>query len=369
MDDATLDFTRIGGLKPPVKRAAYSDRTAWLMAILAEIAYLRLDEDADNSILALAEELANITNQDEIADRLRKLSAFLDTQSGETDTDNQVLRQALATGDFTLKGVLYDAATDTQGYVAVRRSDDGLGMAVVAFRGTQQVKDWLTNLNAEKTDIHSTDPANTLLLGRVHRGFNAAFLSVRQQMTDLLADEKDMPVYITGHSLGGALATLATWYTNGNDLAACYTFGAPRVGDDRLAERFRTPIYRLVNGIDPVPMVPPSGITIDILKTVFRFAATFFTPLNWVVRQLVRVQGYRHYGPQRYLSIAKQADDGTFPKLRLEHGVSTLERFWRQVMRILAGDFTRGVRLDKYHNMALYRMKLRDIANKRQQKL
>ena len=63
----------------PVKRAAYSDRAAWLMAVLSEFAYTRFDRDDESSILSLARELAEITDMDRIAERLRELGKVLGT--------------------------------------------------------------------------------------------------------------------------------------------------------------------------------------------------------------------------------------------------------------------------------------------------
>ena len=366
-NDAARDLQRLQNLAPPLKRAAYSDRTAWLMAVLSELAYTRFDQDDDNAVLSLAQDLAEITNQDEIAKRLRDLAVLL--RSGDASaTNNDALRSALAVGDFTLKGVLFDAGTDTQGYVAVRRTDDSLGMAVVAFRGTQQIRDWLTNLDAATAPLKSDDPENMQLLANVHKGFNAALRSVYDQIEEHLEGNHDLPLYITGHSLGGALASLATWYLGGEKLAACYTFGAPRSGDDGLTDRFRTPIYRIVNGADPVPFVPPSGWTIEILKILLRFFGTVIGPLDKIADRLVPFQGYRHYGYQRYLSICQQGSDGDFPKLRNEFGVSGLERILRLALRVLHGNFTRGLRIDKYHSIDLYRAKLRAYAIKRQQR-
>ena len=156
--DAINDLRSIQGYpRPPVKRAAYSDRAAWLMAIMAELAYTRFDQDDDSSILSLARELAELTDREQIVERLRGLAALLgSTREGGATEDNALLRSALDAGEFRLKGVLFDATTDTQGYVAVRRPDDGPGMVVLAFRGTQQVKDWMTNLDAATTpdDLH-----------------------------------------------------------------------------------------------------------------------------------------------------------------------------------------------------------------------
>ena len=62
---------------------------------------------------------------------------------------------------------------------------------------------------------------------------------------------------------------------NSTQLAGCYTFGAPRVGDDGRLGCFKTPIYRIVNATDPVPIVPPSGSFISAFKHLFRILAAF----------------------------------------------------------------------------------------------
>lgn len=324
------DFSRFTALRPLAKRAAYSDRTAWLMAILSELAY-RLD--------------------------------------GATDSGNERLRSILEIGGFELLGVLFDAATDTQGFVAVRRTDNDPGMVVVSFRGTQQVRDWMTNLRAHKVAVGSDQPQSSKTLGYVHKGFNQAFKAVEPGIHDCLRGFEDYPLYFTGHSLGGALATLATWHTAGSRLAACYTFGAPRVGDSGLLDRFRTPIYRIVNGADPVPMVPPAGLTIECLKAICRGAGVLFSPFDLLTRRLQRYQGYRHYGFQRYLSICGEGPDGSYPRLRNEYGVGTLERLLRYCRQLIFGEVSTTRRLVKYHDIGVYRVKLREYAIRRQRRV
>ena len=363
--DIQNDFARLSEMKPPVKRAAYSDRTAWLMAILSEIAYLRFDEENQESLLALAGELANLTDQNSIAE---KLESFAKTLEKRDNTDNRILRSILNTGGFELNGILFDRHTDTQGYVAVRRSGGGMDMAVVCFRGTQQKRDWMTNLDIRKTPIRSKSQNSHRVLGNVHQGFNAAFKSVEGQIEEYLRGAEDLPLYITGHSLGGALATLATWHMSGDRLAACYTYGAPRVGDNGLLDRFRTPVYRIVNGADPVPLVPPSEKTIGLLKVIARALGTLIPILEHASGWLIKRQGFRHYGFQRYLSICPEGSDGTYPKLRNEFGISNLERSWRYARLCLAGEATSRKRIDKYHDIALYRTKLRAYAIRRQRR-
>ena len=65
-------------------------------------------------------------------------------------------------------------------------------------------------------------------------------------------------IWITGHSLGAALATLAAdRYRNVKGL---YTYGSPRVGDKDFKKNFRMNTYRFVNNNDIVTKVPPAGM-------------------------------------------------------------------------------------------------------------
>ena len=72
----------------------------------------------------------------------------------------------------------------------------------------------------------------------------------------------DRPIWITGHSLGGALALMAAWRLQRNFVAIheVVTFGAPMVGNNAAARAFETEfagkIFRYVNLEDPVPLLP-----------------------------------------------------------------------------------------------------------------
>ena len=175
------DFAHFEDVQIPVKRAAYSDRTAWIMATMAELAYKEFGEDEERNILSLAEELAKLTKQEKIAEKLKALQRSF--RKADTD-ENQVLRAALSAGGFELagEGILYDADTDTQGFVAVKDDKNGPGMAVICFRGTKETKDWLTNLDAEKIEIRSTEPNSDEILGKMHQGFHTAYKSVEKQI-------------------------------------------------------------------------------------------------------------------------------------------------------------------------------------------
>lgn len=201
-------------LNPPIKRAAYSDRTAWVMASMAQLVYERFEEGG----------------------RARDL-----------------LLVKLKAGGFDLLGEFNDPKTDTQAFLVSNGE-----YAVLAFRGTEVTK---------KKDIATDIKASTVSLieGRVHRGFSDAYNSVRQDILKTIKKVWGLPLYITGHSLGAALATVATnslenEVINGTPLrdqiAACYTFGSPRVGNKQYDREFKSPIYRVVNTTDIVTVVP-----------------------------------------------------------------------------------------------------------------
>ena len=121
----------------------------------------------------------------------------------------------------------------------------GNDAAFLVFRGTSDLLDWLTNLRVAPTAWPEG--------GRVHEGFARALQKVVDEVDSEL-QRLSLPTFVTGHSLGGALATLAS---SRHPFVAAYTFGAPRVGDAEFWTTLRCPLHRVVNGRDLVPRLPP----------------------------------------------------------------------------------------------------------------
>jgi hypothetical protein len=159
------------------------------------------------------------------------------------------LRDALAVVGFTVVSDFHDADMSAQGFGAFRPAD---GLALVAFRGTQA--DDLSDL---ATDLNAAPVAWPEAGGRVHAGFAAATRALRTVVWDWLgsAARARSGLILTGHSLGGAMATLAASIWRPTELI---TLGSPRVGDARFRESVATvPGARLVNCCDVVTELPP----------------------------------------------------------------------------------------------------------------
>ena len=159
------------------------------------------------------------------------------------------------------------------GQVYVASTGDNL---VVAFRSTDSDDGWevtlnvLTDLKAYPTKISFVDDtvpkANKYRKINVHAGFHNEYLRYRERILGYVAQHPDKDIYVTGHSLGGALAVL-----NGFDIAVhtqrpvtVFTFGQPRVGGDKFREAYEELVpdsYRVVVDGDPIPRVP--GMLID----------------------------------------------------------------------------------------------------------
>ena len=104
---------------------------------------------------------------------------------------------------------------------------------------------------------------------KVHDGFFDTWISLQaqivQELRRLRSAHPSAPLYVTGHSLGGAVATLGS-YVLANDLnipvTATYTYGSPRVGNQAFAEAQRTGHnqWRATHHRDIVPHLPPETL-------------------------------------------------------------------------------------------------------------
>lgn len=129
------------------------------------------------------------------------------------------------------------------------------GDIFVLIQGTSNLFDGLTDLN---TGVKQCSTSTY-----VHQGFEDAFRSFRNELERFFNKHGQVigRVHCIGHSLGGALATLAANYLQSRNLNVClYTFGSPRVGLEPfsrfISQKMKKNIFRVFHNIDPVTTLP-----------------------------------------------------------------------------------------------------------------
>ena len=330
-------------LETPIARAAYSDRTAWLMAELSALAYEKF-EGTDTDVHELAKLLTGLTDEAAILQRLLYLRQLL-VKAGSADEAK--LRAALSVFGFELVGIFNRGGT--QAYLAKSQTQH---LAVLAFRGTEK------NMRDIKADINARFYTDTKG-AKTHTGFQDAFAFVRDDIQSALATLAPQRLFVTGHSLGGALALVATRHLNADNIAACYTYGCPRVGNGEFFDKIKPPIYRIVNAADIVPRLPPAYLVEPVA-----FVARMI-PLDIVSTKLAEwldgVRGYVHRGDMRFLTGSTAPDHAD---LRVIQNLDVIHRAFRLGRRAL-GSFST---IYQDHGIDQYREKLRAYALRRTEK-
>jgi triacylglycerol lipase len=155
-----------------------------------------------------------------------------------------------------------------QAYVFLTTSD-----CVVVFRGTER-----DDVNDLKADVDAVMVVAETI-GKVHRGFKQEVDRLWEPLEKLLQDNTK-PLWFTGHSLGGAMATISAGRCVLSPIPSSpeglFTFGSPRVGNRRYINFVKLNHLRWVNNNDVVTRLPP----------------------RWL--------GYRHSGVEYYLNARGQ---------------------------------------------------------------
>lgn len=320
----------------PAYRKAYSDRMAWLLAYLAELAYLKFDKpNADEELVDMVLKRALKTCRKGSVNRIIGIVQ----RFYEYDHEEQRRELECSLEQVGLRLVETLSANATQAYLAF--NDEFM---FLAFRGTEA--DRMKDIRADAKATQTTCPTGE----RVHSGFMQQYDDISCKLETALDQDavKGKPLFITGHSLGGAVATIAARRLDAERrIAACYTYGSPRVGTEGWVGQIKTPIYRIVNSADPVPMVPFSGTVVFWIVKALR-AAGRSLPLcrlllsfgNWMERTM---SGYAHAGSMRFLTDCK---DGNLSNVELLYTVGWGRRFRSVLTRITPAGKVLGVPQD-----------------------
>ncbi|KAL5049962.1 hypothetical protein BDW71DRAFT_204034 [Aspergillus fruticulosus] len=122
---------------------------------------------------------------------------------------------------------------DTAGYIA---ADHTNAFVVISFRNSMTLANLVTDWTCLQVDASAACPGC-----RAHKGFWSAAVAADKALYGAIRDAKarypEYELTVTGHSLGGALATLQVVFLRNKGVAAdFYTFGAPSVGDYAIAD-------------------------------------------------------------------------------------------------------------------------------------
>lgn len=145
--------------------------------------------------------------------------------------------------------------------------------SILVFRGTQRTAEWIGNIYAVQDDY--LNPQTGARIGRIHSGFRRIADSIINPLAvdAVRAINPNKPCYVSGHSLGSALATILAL-----DIALAvpqlqpqlqvYVYASPRVGDPEFVNNYAQILpntFRISNLADPIPTMPPTKLRAEFV--------------------------------------------------------------------------------------------------------
>jgi triacylglycerol lipase len=145
--------------------------------------------------------------------------------------------------------------------------------SILVFRGTQRTAEWIGNIYALQQDyLHPTTGDR---LGRIHTGFrNIADSIVKPPVVEAMRKiNPNKPCYISGHSLGAALATIvaldiALQVPDLQPQLQVYVYATPRVGNPEFVRNYAQILpnsFRITNLADTIPLMPPTKLRAEFV--------------------------------------------------------------------------------------------------------
>jgi Lipase (class 3) len=233
----------------------------------------------------------------------------------------------------------FDGGPDRIDAVLVGANPDGI---IVACRGTlppslhstASVLDWLDDFTCEPESAPG-------LPGKVHTGFYEAVSALIGPVIDRVGQLNPShagPVYVTGHSKGGAISSIAAYlmHASGIPIAQVVTFASPKPGDGAFKAGYEQVIgnqLRYENYDDVVPLLPPADDFLKLLADLPEIGKLFKGAENW---------DYQPVGTLAYIESPKRAYRviGDEPLLMTERLCG------------VAGELTEDLRHDEFSSFA-----------------
>lgn len=356
-------------LEAPVERAAFSDRMNYVCAELSKLAYFRFE--GGHPLEQAGAVIDSFIKDEEKAKNLKDgLALIISQMPGTEEASRQVLEDILKAAEFKLTDTF--SFKGTQAFLCVRdvvNADSGQKkkVAYLSFRGTEpkDFRDIKADVSARLKKVKVGD--ETL---QFHTGFHDAYMLIEKDLKKALADLKYDQLFITGHSLGGALAMMATRLLPYEIKGACYTYGAPPIGTIDIQNGLKTPIYEIINETDIVPLLPNAWaawgviILLNAAKLLLRPFVWFYGAIfsgNWderFVEYMKTLTLYEHPGYKSYLV-------GTPQQARLRFQISGYARLRIRFFTLWKKGFSGFKKMAADHSIDLYVEKIRAHAERR----
>lgn len=177
--------------------------------------------------------------------------------AGKAENNGDLVKRQLRTWGYSGTKLLQAPDTDTRAFLTEMK-----GRLVLAFKGTSSLRNF-------RTDADFLKESAGWAPGRIHRGFAASMQDVWPDITNSLAlrDVGQKEIWVTGHSLGAALAQLVALRLRlemNCNVRAVYTYGTPRVGDETFVQAYDRALgektFPHINHTDIVTRVPPGWV-------------------------------------------------------------------------------------------------------------
>lgn len=168
------------------------------------------------------------------------------------------------TKGFEVIELIIDVKNCLEAYVGFAKD---MNAVVVAFRGTQEnsIQNWIEDLFWKQLDLDYPGMPEA----KVHSGFYSAYhnTTLRDGVVHGIQKTREaygnIPIMVTGHSMGGAMASFCALdliVNYGSEDVTLMTFGQPRIGNAVFASHFKKYLanaIRVTNAHDIVPHLPP----------------------------------------------------------------------------------------------------------------
>ncbi|PVH73391.1 lipase-like protein [Cadophora sp. DSE1049] len=154
------------------------------------------------------------------------------------------------------------SVTNIKGFVALNPAKS---LIIVAFAGSgNTIRNWLANFSFVQIAYKLVGCTACTVHSGFAKGWEERRTVILNAVTAAKAAHPDYKVVVIGHSIGGAVGTLAGAEMRSMGIDAdVYSYGSPRVGNTAFASFVTAQEgvnYRMTHENDPVPQIPPSWI-------------------------------------------------------------------------------------------------------------